>query len=318
MASFVGGLVSIDADKPSEEVDRRIDWFGSLLVTAGLVQMIYALSQGELAENKWRTPCMFPAIFLMSGSSYEKTDIVVTLACGFLCSIGFLCWQYYLEKAQSNGSSYHPALMSPPLLKLSIVTRANSRVLAMILIAFFNWGSFLAWIFWVQLYFQNYKHISPLQTAIVLLPMLFSGVVCNILVVFMATRIALVWMLGLGTVATTIACLLFAVIIPDATYWAFSFPAILLSSVGADIISSVGTLFIAKVVLPHEQSVAGALFMTMTQLGTAVGVTVSTVAANVAAAQGISDPMSIYRVAQWTAFGFGAFGELPFSELTVQ
>lgn len=72
MASFVGGLVSINADKPSVEVDRRIDWFGSLLVTAGLVQMIYALSQGELAENKWRTPCRFPAIFLNAWKFLRK------------------------------------------------------------------------------------------------------------------------------------------------------------------------------------------------------------------------------------------------------
>lgn len=59
MVTFLGGFISIDADKPSEEQDKRIDWLGSLLVTAGLVQIIYALSQGELAKNKWRTPCRF-------------------------------------------------------------------------------------------------------------------------------------------------------------------------------------------------------------------------------------------------------------------
>jgi len=70
MASFVGGLLSIDADKPSVEQDRRVDWIGSLLVTAGLVQVIYALSQGELAKNKWQTPCRSPATFLVSEVSY--------------------------------------------------------------------------------------------------------------------------------------------------------------------------------------------------------------------------------------------------------
>jgi nitrate/nitrite transporter NarK len=178
----------------------------------------------------------------------------------------------------------------------------------MMLIAFFNWGSFLAWMIWTLLYFQNYKGLTPLQTAIILLPMFFSGIVCNIFVVIMAARIALVWMLGIGTVATTVACLLFAIIDPDATYWAFAFPAIFLSSMGADIISSVGTLFIAKVVQPHEQSVAGGLFVTMTQVGSAVGVTVSTVVANAVVAQDMSDRMSIYRVAQGTAFIFGVFG----------
>lgn len=36
---------------------------------------------------------------------------------------------------------------------------------------------------------------------------------------------------------------------------------------GADFVFSAGTLFIARVALPHEQSVAGALFNTMTQVG---------------------------------------------------
>jgi len=35
---------------------------------------------------------------------------------------------------------------------------------------------------------------------------------------------------------------------------------------GADFVFSAGTLFIAKFALPHEQSVAGALFNTMTQV----------------------------------------------------
>jgi hypothetical protein len=63
MTCFLGGLISINADKPSQEEDKRIDWLGSLLVTAGLVQIIYALSQGELAENKWKTSCRFLAVF---------------------------------------------------------------------------------------------------------------------------------------------------------------------------------------------------------------------------------------------------------------
>ncbi len=36
-------------------------------------------------------------------------------------------------------------------------------------------------------------------------------------------------------------------------------------------------LLIAKVCLPHEQSVGGALFETLTQLGTAFGLAISTI-----------------------------------------
>jgi hypothetical protein len=55
---IIGGFVSVDADKPSKEEDKRFDWLGAFLVTAGLVQIVFVLSQGELAPKKWATPCM--------------------------------------------------------------------------------------------------------------------------------------------------------------------------------------------------------------------------------------------------------------------
>jgi len=54
---FLGGLISIDNDVPSEEVDKRIDWLGAFLVTAGLVLIVFVLSQGELSPQGWSTPC---------------------------------------------------------------------------------------------------------------------------------------------------------------------------------------------------------------------------------------------------------------------
>jgi hypothetical protein len=58
MICAVGGFVAIDPDQPSEEEDKRIDWFGAFLVTAGLVQIVFALSQGQVAPKKWATPCI--------------------------------------------------------------------------------------------------------------------------------------------------------------------------------------------------------------------------------------------------------------------
>jgi len=71
---------------------------------------------------------------------------------------------------------------------------------------------------------------------------------------------------GVGSAATTTACLLFAIIDPSTTYWAYAFVASVASAMGGDFIFSAGTLFIAKSSPPHEQSVAAALFSTMTQV----------------------------------------------------
>ena len=72
--------------------------------------------------------------------------------------------------------------------------------------------------------------------------------------------------LVIGTGFTAVANLLFAVIKVSAPYWAFGFPSAILSVFGADFVFAAGTLFVAKISLPHEQSVAGALFQTMTQV----------------------------------------------------
>ena len=54
---FLGGLIYIDNDVPSEEVDKRIDWLGAFLATGGLVLIVFVLSQGELASQGWATHC---------------------------------------------------------------------------------------------------------------------------------------------------------------------------------------------------------------------------------------------------------------------
>lgn len=53
---------------------------------------------------------------------------------------------------------------------------------------------------------------------------------------------------------------------PQVTYWAFGFLVIILSVLGVDFVSTAGTLYTPEILLPHEQSFAGVLFQTMTQV----------------------------------------------------
>lgn len=125
-----------------------------------------------------------------------------------------------------------------------------------------------------------------------LLPMFVTGLICNVLVAALVGHVPIIYLIGTispyltmtamctplitiistssppgtGTALTSIASLLFALIDPNAVYWAFGFPAAVLSVIGADFVFAAGTIFIAKVSLPHEQSLAGALFQTMTQV----------------------------------------------------
>ena len=127
----------------------------------------------------------------------------------------------------------------------------------------------------------------------------------------------------IGTLLTGVSSLLFALIDPAAPYWAFGFPAAILTVVGADFVFATGTLFTAKVCLPHEQSLGGALFQTLTQIGTAFGLAISTVVFNQTmgreaskfgvGADGTVPPagqLVAYKDTMWVGFAFGAFGAL--------
>lgn len=78
-------------------------------------------------------------------------------------------------------------------------------------------------------------------------------------------------------------------------------------------------MFVARVAGPGEQSVAGGLFQTLTQLGTALGLAVTTIVHNsvLKSASGDDSSASVdedasraaqlkaYHAAQWAAFAFG-------------
>ena len=55
---MIGGAFSIDPDQPSTEIDKRVDYIGAFLVTAGLTLIIFVLSDGSIAPRGWSTSCM--------------------------------------------------------------------------------------------------------------------------------------------------------------------------------------------------------------------------------------------------------------------
>ncbi|KAF9077668.1 putative efflux transporter [Rhodocollybia butyracea] len=321
--SMFGAMLSFNRDQPSSEEDRRVDWIGAFLVTAGLVLIVFVLGQGEVAPEQWSTPY-----------------IIACLIVGIILVILFLVWQYHLERVQdaaartrdypSSGSRYaslsHLALRwiptPPPIMKMSLWTRAHGGVAVVFCVAFLNWCCFQGWIYWVVLYYQNYVGYSALRCVVRLLPMIFTGLACNAFIALFVNHIPMTILVACGTALTACAALLFALINPNAVYWAFGFPSAIIAVVGADFVFACGTMYVAKKCLPHEQSVGGAVFQTMTQLGTALGVTVSTVVFdrvlesreadngfNVDNSTASTEPQWLtfpaYKAAMWTCFAFG-------------
>ena len=295
-------------------------------------------------------------------------DIIALLVVGVFFLVLFIFWERHLERVHVKGGEASQKWWTPPpLMPMSIWGRANGKVAAVLVIAFVEWCSFSGFTFWaqvsfkrsfqryafslsitlvsMQLYYQEYLHLSPILTMIRLLPMPVTGITCNVVIALIVAHVSLVYLVStspfhirspgapliaghsptaIGTLFTATSNLLFALIDPSASYWAFGFPAAIITVFGADFSFSTGTLFIARACLPHEQSVGGALFQTLTQLGTAFGLAISTVVFNStlrskarelgvsATVDGSNAPqeaqLAAYKGAMWSGFGFGIFG----------
>ncbi|KIM62729.1 hypothetical protein SCLCIDRAFT_15735 [Scleroderma citrinum Foug A] len=298
--TFLGGIASMERDVIDYNVDRRVDWIGASLVTVGLVLIVFVLGQGQIASQGWGTPY-----------------IIACLVIGVLLLAVFLVWEHHLEKVLEDPHKEKSFWTPPPLMRLSLWARANGQLAVVLIIAFLNWCGFLSWSLWVQLYYQNYVQLSPVHTMVRFLPMLVTGLLCNFFVALVVARLPLVVFFVSGTVITACAAILFALIDPSASYWAFGFPSTVCIVFGADFVYSAGTIFLAKVANPGEHSVVGALFQTMTQIGSAFGLTLTTITFNsvvTSESKKMGIPVNLagsnaadlkgYKAAQWTAAAF--------------
>jgi len=305
--TFTGGMLSFDKDLPSEEKDKRVDWFGAFLVTAGLVMIVFVLSDGSMAPNGWKT-------------GY----IIALLIVGVLLVVAYVAWEHFLERAHN---AHNPAWWAPPpVMRVSLWRRARGKLAVTFLLAFLAYGSFMSFAYWIQLYYQYYVGYSPVRTMVRLLPLFVTGFIANVIIGLFVGHVPFVLIIASGAAMTAIGNLLFAVINPKAIYWAFGFPATIVSVFGADFTFASGTLFVAKVCLPHEQSVGGALFQTMTQIGSSFGLAISTIVYNselqkaslnygvVVNHDGTNAPLEAqltgYRGAFWTAFAMSILGSI--------
>ncbi|KAH7328732.1 major facilitator superfamily transporter [Stachybotrys elegans] len=266
--AIMAGIVSITSfftippPPPHMALDpnKSVDWIGAGLIVSGMVALMFALTQGNMAG--WDTPYI-PALIVVS-------IIIIT---------AFVFWQRYLEKRGTK----------PPLVKVS--TFLNLRFSAVMATMALFFAAFNNYLIFATYYYQGFQGLTPLQTMLRFLPTGIGGCVIAAIVAQLLSRIPTFYLLIIGTVATTVSCLLFAVPIPPSTsYFAWGLPAMLLAVVGADIAWPCLTLFTSHSLKPQDQAVGGALINAMGQFGRAIGLAMSTAVqtAVMARARGVS------------------------------
>lgn len=112
----------------TEDVKKAVDWPGGVLITVGLVILLFALTDGNVV-------------------GWSKAYIPVLIVVSLLLVAVFVVWQMYLEKKARK-----------PLMKVSIF--GNLRVsAAMVTMAFF-FASFNNFLIFATYFFQDYKGLG--------------------------------------------------------------------------------------------------------------------------------------------------------------
>ncbi|KAH7135414.1 drug resistance protein [Dendryphion nanum] len=232
----------------TEPISMRhdVDWIGGTLVTSGILILLFALTEGNVVG--WKTP-------------WVPTLIAISI----LIIVIFVVWQHYLEKKGQR----------KPLMKVSIFKNKQFSAAIIIMLLFF--ASFNNFLITVTYWFQDYQGLSVIQSTIKFIPTGVTGCIVAFITAHLLSRVRGDTILVFGTFAVSISSLLMAIPIPTTTsYWAYIFPAMILSTCGADTLFPILTLFTAKSLPAEDQALGGALINAVGQIGRAIGLAIMT------------------------------------------
>lgn len=170
--------------------------------------------------------------------------------------------------------------------------------------------------------FQNVQQLSALQASIRILPSLVVGVLVQVSTGLLIHRIPAFYLILLSVTLSAGGPLLMATINAHKPYWYNAFFAQLVSPISADILFTVGLLVVSDVFPARTQALAGAVFNTVAQFGTSIGLTImAVISASITKGSKLQEKNSPdalmlgYRASFWAAFAWmgmacfiGAFG----------
>lgn len=127
------------------------------------------------------------------------------------------------------------------------------------------------------MFFQEVQKIDVLGAAVRFLPNVVIGCALNILTGYVVAHLRCDWLVVSANTICAMAPLILALVDPKLNYWKGIFWAVALSPVSADIVFTVANLIIADVFPDETQALAGAVFHTVSQFGSAIGLAVAAV-----------------------------------------
>lgn len=136
---------------------------------------------------------------------------------------------------------------------------------------FLGFGSYVgAWQFYAVQFWLHIQRTTPLITALYLLPNAIMGVLATWVVSKTLHRIPGHYIYAASMLAFALGPIFFLPQKSETTYWALSFPGVLLVTFGPDSAFAAASIFITSNVLRSYQGSAGSLLVTVQNLSSAI------------------------------------------------
>ncbi|KAJ3486473.1 hypothetical protein NLI96_g4211 [Meripilus lineatus] len=272
------GWYVLPEDEVSKRYDKGLDIIGAILSTCGLGLLV----QSTTAPRGWATPFV-PSL----------------LGTAIILIVSFVLWEI---RREAKGQSV--------LLPMSMFSQPGAKMGPVVLLVVFGWWGFNTQGYFIPLFFQQVKGLSPLKTALWLVPSGVSGLITNLVTGYLIAVVPGQILVIVGLLSCIVSCVLFAVIQVQASYWAMSFIIVITLPI-LDLAYTVANLQVCSSFAGDSQALAGSIFSVATRLGTSIGLAVtSSIATSVSLAYNkkhpdlsATDPQVLlagFRSAGWT------------------
>lgn len=229
--------------------DRHLDIPGAVLVTGGLSLLVYSLTEA-------------------ANTSLLSLQTILPLALAAAVLLGFL----FVEWRSRS-----------PLVPLGFLRRGT--VFAANAIAIVVISTMSSMIFLLTIYLQQFRNYSALSAGIAFLPTaLVFLVVGGYLSARFVMRFGMKYVLVSSMVVLAVGFLLLSRITPDASYFYYVLPAMLIASLGAAFAFTAFNIAALSGAKHGEEGLASGLINTSTQVGGPIGLAVAVTIASAVAA----------------------------------
>jgi EmrB/QacA subfamily drug resistance transporter len=237
IAVFIGLLKYVPAHV-QEDSDKNLDVPGAILVTSGLIGLVYTLVEA-------------PTWGWTSGGTLGLFALSALLLAGFIFN---------------ESKAKHP-LMPLSIFKIRNVSGAN---LMMVPVTAGIMGMF----FFVSLYIQNILQYSPVATGLAFLPVPITIGITATIASKLVGKVGFKPLLIIGAILLTIGTFLLSYVSVDGTYLANVLPGLFIMALGAGMTFVSVSIAATSGVPGKEAGLASGLLSTSQQMGGALGLAI--------------------------------------------